>query len=710
MCLQSGYDHVTHPPRDSRNSPTAAPLSNSMSLNVDIDEADVAVLTQNLAKSRELFNSISISLNKISTKADTALRKIKPVLTQVNRLTALKTEIEQGLALVAEVQQYAATAASLEAVLNAPIALAGLKKYLSTLIQSKKLLVDMKANVGKFKGVLVNFQNSIEKSEFGLITYFRRLLQQESVPQNLGPALRQQQQHQLEQHQQQPQLPRLPRLPQLQLRPQRVLELPRIDPAKAKELAYLFDYFYNLNPDDKSLAQIYIETRLAYLVGSMLSIDDATTPAKRQSRIPYERGSNGISAYSAVLTELMEVESAQIGDIKAKLLTKASQVADTNTMLFEIYGPVLNDKYSDQIGKIMRHVEANLATDSLLALESVVCVKNLELAIYRFINTTGITTRFKPLLANFLQLKRLCQTIFIDLLRYIEHKVSTMDKLPSDNGVLEVTVDLMSRVRKISDFRELCLEVVLSMKLGSWMMQTPKPKSITVFSSVLPAAPGSTADEHDANYLLLSYFSDCIDSILINLEIVVKQGELRIAKKSVQGYFLITNLTLVEQIVNRLSELYRILGPTGLERLNKLKKRFLVLFLDDWNYASYVIIRDMTAITATHATTSGTTTNSGAPLGLAQSLHTPNSKEREQIKELFKTFNESFEDAINSYKNFNITDQNLRAYLANEIKKLILNTYFKLYDKYGTSDFTKNKVKYVKYDKHSFEALLNKTL
>ena len=110
----------------------------------------------------------------------------------------------------------------------------------------------------------------------------------------------------------------------------------------------------------------------------------------------------------------------------------------------------------------------------------------------------------------------------------------------------------------------------------------------------------------------------------------------------------------------------------------------------------------MTSITATAAITQGTS-------GLLKA-HTPTSKEKEQIKLLFKTFNELFEDAISNYKNFNINDQNLRQYLANEIKKLIMNTYFKLYDKYGTTDFTKNKSKYVKYDKKLFEDLLNRTL
>lgn len=164
-----------------------------------------------------------------------------------------------------------------------------------------------------------------------------------------------------------------------------------------------------------------------------------------------------------------------------------------------------------------------------------------------------------------------------------------------------------------------------------------------------------------------------------------------------QGYYLIKNTILIETIVNRSQQLFNSLGNLGIERLNRLKKRFLKLFLDDWNYASYIIIRDMTTITTTNAVSG----HSGSGMS---------SKEKDQIKELFKNFNESFEDALRNYEKYNITDVNLRAYLSGEIKKLIMNAYFKLYDKYGSGEFTKNKAKYIKYNKHQFEQILNEKL
>lgn len=64
-----------------------------------MDEADVAVLNQNLTRSKELFTQISRSLNNISNKTATALTKIKPVLREVNELNESKNGLERGLNL-----------------------------------------------------------------------------------------------------------------------------------------------------------------------------------------------------------------------------------------------------------------------------------------------------------------------------------------------------------------------------------------------------------------------------------------------------------------------------------------------------------------------------------------------------------------------------------------------------------------------------------
>ena len=93
-------------------------------------------------------------------------------------------------------------------------------------------------------------------------------------------------------------------------------------------------------------------------------------------------------------------------------------------------------------------------------------------------------------------------------------------------------------------------------------------------------------------------------------------------KKSMQGYYLIKNTILIETIVNRSQQLFNSLGNLGYRTVKPVEENvFLKLFLDDWNYASYIIIRDITTITTTNAVSG----HSGSGMS---------SKEREQIKVL----------------------------------------------------------------------------
>ena len=99
---------------------------------------------------------------------------------------------------------------------------------------------------------------------------------------------------------------------------------------------------------------------------------------------------------------------------------------------------------------------------------------------------------------------------------------------------------------------------------------------------------------------------------MVSIELGLKMDQTM--KKSTQGFILVKNLFMLESIVNRSQDLFSSLGPLGMERIGKLKNRFLKLFLEDWNHASFIIIRDMTNIVSQLAiagSSSGTTSGTG---------------------------------------------------------------------------------------------------
>lgn len=623
-----------------------------MSHNVDIDEADVAVLNQNLGKSKELFSALSQSLNNISKKSATASTKIKPVLRDVNKLNNNKQQIDKGLELLKDVSNYASKASQYESVLNNSIDLIGLKKFLDTLIKSQKLLKEMKVNIKNFTGILINFENSIDKSQGTLISYFKKSINK--------------------------------------------LNLLNNGSLKTNQDIYLIiNYFYNRsNSEKQQINEVFVKALLKQISSLLLQHAAKCTPLKRSPGVPYERGSNGINLYIKETNQVIDTIVTLLNDMVSNLSNFDEILKDR--LLQEILGGLINEEMSkivDNYGGLM----SNLIDNDVLILEVIERLNEFE----RKLNVNNLViSKFPKYRESYERLLNGGREIFKELVQFAEAKINKVEKI-NERTIPEITVELISRERKISEFNKALNILIKGSKLGGWLDIKPNGvKFVNVYTSVVPITPESGIDETSSEFLLLSYFSDLIDCIMINIEIGIKNNNSNnseMMKKSTQGFHLIKNMILIENIISRSNLLFTSLGSIGIERINKLKNRFLKLFLDDWNYASYIIIRDMTAITTTNAM------NSNNSSGFSN-------KEREQIKELFKNFNESFEEAIKNYEKFSITDNSLRNYLKNEIKKLIINAYFKLYDKYGQSDFTKNKPKYVKYDKQQFENILNQKL
>lgn len=65
------------------------------------------------------------------------------------------------------------------------------------------------------------------------------------------------------------------------------------------------------------------------------------------------------------------------------------------------------------------------------------------------------------------------------------------------------------------------------------------------------------------------------------------------------------------------------------------------------------------------------------------------SKDREAIKEKFRTFNAEFDSLVKAHKSYNITDQALRQLLAKEVA-FISPLYHRFHDKHSGGDFSKH--------------------
>lgn len=603
---------------------------------IDVDEADIDVLEKNLLKSKELFESIDKSLFKIANKSQKASTTIKPVLSQVNKLTKSKEDVEKGLALLEDVSASAEKINNFENILNNPVDTIGIVRYMNTLNQSKTLFKTVKPKFKQFTGILYNFEQLNDRSERKIQEYFQILIRQDG---------------------------------------NKLVE-------KKEDIKMIFKYFQE-QENDEYVNRLYLRARSGKLLTVLKPYEQSTVAAARENNRPYEKGSNGITQYTDIMIN-------EIGQEVNLLRSCNLPVTFIGTIIEEqIF------KYNEIIMKYNQVFSSpSLIIDNIVLILEI--LDNLNKFKYH-LHKNGISNEeFNKTMGLFVQQN---SVIFEEFILSVSKRFNNLPKF-TENSTQEVIVEIMSKLRKLSEFKAGLLQLIKNHQLGDWVKSAQFAK---VFSSVII---NTNVDTSTPDFLLSSFYSDVIDDIMVSIELGLKMDQTM--KKSTQGFILVKNLFMLESIVNRSQDLFSSLGPLGMERIGKLKNRFLKLFLEDWNHASFIIIRDMTNIVSQLAiagSSSGTTSGTGG--GPVSNL---SNKEREQVKELFKNFNESFEQALATYSRYNFGDVGLKRYLGNEVKKLVMNAYFKLYDKYGTSDFTKNKSKYVKYDKIEFEKLLNERL
>lgn len=402
----------------------------------------------------------------------------------------------------------------------------------------------------------------------------------------------------------------------------------------------------------------------------------------------YERGSNAITKYADAYCRLMIGEVTNARQLFDNGDGTSSGNGDMGAVYFEQIMTLTINEFIEVSTKINDHVSRNMQTDSALGFELLEAVTNVSNVIKKF--STRVPARLTQIMTS-------CQNtthgLFKDFIKYIETRVdSAQSNVIVENGVSDATVDVMSRLKRLSLYKSIALVSISTLGPGNWITSSTA-------APVVPAtagAPGAVKKSWNSVYstsflapqgtkdpveLLSWYFSDCIDALFVCLEIKAKG----LQKKNTQvGFFLLTNLALIEHYVTS-SDIYKILGSVGAERLEKLKKRGVDLFLEGWKNAASLLM-DVTVVKG--------------PPGKGLS-----SKDREAIKEKFRTFNTEFEQLTKSHKAYNITNQTLRQQLAKEVK-FILPLYHRYYDKHVGGDFTKHVDKYIKYNKQEFDKIL----
>ncbi|KAG7883716.1 hypothetical protein KL938_002301 [Ogataea parapolymorpha] len=81
---------------------------------IDVDEADMSILDENLKLTDELTATLSAKLHRVSTSSALAIKSINPLMVKINRLKVQQRNFQNILKLVENIKDYAQEISSLD--------------------------------------------------------------------------------------------------------------------------------------------------------------------------------------------------------------------------------------------------------------------------------------------------------------------------------------------------------------------------------------------------------------------------------------------------------------------------------------------------------------------------------------------------------------------------------------------------------------------
>lgn len=616
---------------------------------IDIDEADILVLSRGLEKTSKLTYDINKSLSKIVQTSDHSTKLFVPILGRNNELTILQKNIESTLNSVASVKDLATEASKYEILLSKGIKEVGIKNYTQLIHRLDDMAESININnkqSAEFNGILVRLTEVIKDSETNLRMYFVAILRTIK-----------------------------PFDPQINMN--KKIPFPYYEDQQLGELSSILDYFYN-NSDIDAIQESLVNERSETILRSMAFLEPFAKRITTSKNAPYEKGSSGMNPYTEAILGFIANEKSLMDDICSQYMTFKEPILDA------ILKRLLKT-YSKLVNYNLESVKGNLDNTGIFSFELVESVQNVRRSLKFSQNLQNLDS----LVQCSSKIDKVTQSLFKDTVQRIGEKVNRLSSLPTDNGVTESTVDTMSRLRKLSEFQSGCITAIATMGRDNWLVASSSPKDFTFNDNFL----NNCSEKEMPMRLLSCFFSDCIDTLCLLLE---KRAEKILGNsfsseisnptlihssskdnfsspkhKQRIGYFILMNISLVEQIVEK-SNLSSILGQEGSSRIKKLHKRYVDYMVADW--------KDLTAILMDAVFIDSTGKKS---------------KDKEQIKEKFKRFNDGFEALESKTKQYRLTDPALKKRLKSEIVSLIIPMYERFYGRY--KDSFKNPRKHIKY-------------
>ncbi|MCJ1393902.1 exocyst complex component exo70 [Xylographa bjoerkii] len=463
------------------------------------------------------------------------------------------------------------------------------------------------------------------------------------------------------------------------------ISFPGIPQNKLSELAAL-DGFVSANQsrtgyqDSSPSARIYANVRGSYLSGSLHNLASASisTSKKKSPDTIYRQGTSGIGTYANAIEGIFLAEWRNITLIFPR---------DTWSTIFELTTRQAVTEFSKTLRELSVQIKSNITTDCFLAYE-IVGIVNL-LAI-RMDSQTG---QLKQQLIDAVKpVRDTAKASIGDLLDDIRRRMGAMITIPNDGAALPITTEVMSRLQALVLYPQPLSSILTSLGDGSWSSSANANGSTASLPSTKSFDVGA-----DGNQLLAHYASDTIEMLLSNLESLAKR---LVRSKAIHGVFMANNVAIIDRMI-RSSEIQSLFSSTNTpNKVEIWRKKAIGTYLDAWR-------EPCAALMDVQYTNRGARPPSGSnAVDSAAIVKGLSSKDKDALKEKFKSFNLSFEVLSAKHKEMSQSmEREVRSQLARDIQAMIEPLYARFWDRYHEVD--KGRGKYVRYDKGTLSAQLS---
>ncbi|KAL3474385.1 Cullin repeat-like-containing domain protein [Aspergillus californicus] len=597
------------------------------------ESAEVEVLSANLEKLKLLTKKIQGSLVRLETGGNVVKHAIGPIYSNTQSLQTTNNNIEKINEAINRLRKPLDAKNQEEGIIRAGPQTDNLSQYLSAMKRVDDALVDLNStNLKSNQKAISEFTSLLGVGNTKLLDLLRLKLGQHVSP--IEPL------HYLTKD-----------LPFPSIPADNVAEIRSICAAIGSAAAH--------NPHrgegGSPAVKIYADIRGPYITTSAqnLAIASLNTMKRRAADGPYKQGTNGIGIYSNSLENFIYAEYESIsaiftGDHKGLALQMTCRPAMA--------------EYAKTLRELNQYVRANLMTDCFLCFEIIEIVTAMS---YRVDSKTG---ELKSLFIEALRpVRETAKSSLSELLEETKRKSAGITILPPDGGCVPLVSEVMSSLVTLTGYSGPLASILTSLGDGNW-----RSTSNTSSSTPLDVSP-------DSSTLLSHFILDMIEALMISLE---SRSRALHRSKAVQGVFLSNVFCIVDRSIRSSPELARYLGSAdSISRIDTFRKRATSTYLDAWKETSHYLLD----VQYTSRTGAGNRPTSGGAVDSSAIVKSLSSRDKDAIKEKFKSFNASFDELVSRHKALYM-EREVRSVLAREVQAVLEPLYARFWDRYHEVD------------------------